>query len=242
MERTIYYEKQSGDLCRMHSINGYFGFQKIDKSQFLHYCNEYDNMINGLKTQSMDGFSEGRCIISYILEKTDYKYLFLIPLNSYNGIRCSINIKHYNTILNNIKCFFEFNSSHVWTNKKINGQWYKIDSISGVNKIDEPTIKNNGYLLVIGDKMLYYEINYLMNMIIKDDDQFEIYGINLYYSLKITNLIHYFETEKYNIQLNILNIIKNKLSSYIKDNRDNKETHNLKKSIIKDILYILKFS
>jgi len=242
MTSNIYYEKQCGDLCRMHSINGYFGFQKIDISQFLHYCKEYDNVIKGLKTQDMDGFAEGRCIISYILEKLDNKYLFLIPLYSYKTIRNNIDIERYNKLMKQLNCYFEFNKGHVWVNKKINGYWYKIDSISGVNKINKPTIKNNGYLLVISDKMLYNEINYLMNMIIKDDDQFEIYGINLYYSLKITNLNHYFEIEKYNIQLNILNIIKNKLSSYIKYNRANKETHNLKKSIINDILYILKFS
>ena len=66
---SIYYERQSGDLCRMHSLNAYFGYKRIDKDTFFKLCNEYDTIIKGLKSDSMDGFSEGRCIISYVLDK-----------------------------------------------------------------------------------------------------------------------------------------------------------------------------
>ena len=70
---NIYYEKQRGDLCRLHSINAYFGFECLKETDFFKLCDEYDNIIKGLKTNSMDGFSEGRCIISYILQKLDNK-------------------------------------------------------------------------------------------------------------------------------------------------------------------------
>ena len=82
MNSNIYCERQVGDLCRLHSINAYFGFKKLEQSAFFNYCIEYDEIIKGLKTEGMDGFSEGRCIISHILEKLDNKYIFLIPIIS----------------------------------------------------------------------------------------------------------------------------------------------------------------
>ena len=77
MNSNIYWERQSGDLCRLHSINAYFGFKKLDQIAFFNYCREYDEIIKGLKTEGMDGFSEGRCIISHILDTLDSKYVFL---------------------------------------------------------------------------------------------------------------------------------------------------------------------
>ena len=96
---SIYYEKQRGDLCRLHSLNAYFGFKKFDDSEFFKLCSEYDGEIKGLKTQVMDGFSEGRCIISYVLDKIDNKYVFLIPINSYKNARNSLNLDRYNLLI-----------------------------------------------------------------------------------------------------------------------------------------------
>ena len=50
MNSNIYCERQRGDLCRLHSINAYFGYKKIDAAEFLKYCSEYDEVIKGLKT------------------------------------------------------------------------------------------------------------------------------------------------------------------------------------------------
>jgi len=229
MISNIYYEKQSGDLCRMHSINGYFGFQKIDKSQFLHYCSEYDNIIKGLKTQDMDGFAEGRCIISYILEKLDNKYLFLIPLYSYKNIRNNIDIERYNKLIKQLNCYFEFNKGHVWVNKKINGYWYKIDSISGVHMINTPSINKNGYLLLLDRKLLYNEIHYLMQELSNNVKDFEIKAINLYYILKLVKM-NKTNDNNFNKKLEIMISIKDKLHDYLENNRLNKnvsliETH-----------------
>ena len=228
MNSNIYCERQHDDLCRLHSINGYFGFKKLDQSDFFNYCNEYDEIIKGVKTQGMDGFSEGRCIISYILEKLDNKYIFLIPINSYNGIRNHIDIDRYNKLIPTLWCYFEFNKGHVWVNKKIHGIWYKIDSISGVNIIDNPTIKNNGYLLVINGKQLYNEIFYTIKLI-HNNELNELYSTNLYYSLKSIKLNTIEFDSKYNlnelIQYNkkiiLLSNIKEKLLEIIENNRRN---------------------
>tara|TARA_B110000967_G_C18797331_1_gene516498 strand:- start:68 stop:808 length:741 start_codon:yes stop_codon:yes gene_type:complete len=228
MNSNIYWERQSGDLCRLHSINAYFGFKKLDQNSFFNYCSEYDELIKGLKTQGMDGFSEGRCIISYILDKLDSKYIFLIPINSYNGIRNHIDIDRYNKLIPKLLCYFEFNKGHVWINKKINGLWYKIDSISGVNRIDNPIIKNNGYLLVIDGKHLYNEIFYTIKLIHENQNN-EIYYTNLYYSLKSIKLntiafdskCNLNELIKYNKQISLLSNIKENLLEIVENNRRN---------------------
>ena len=228
MNSNIYWERQSGDLCRLHSINAYFGFKKLDQNSFFNYCSEYDELIKGLKTQGMDGFSEGRCIISYILDKLDSKYIFLIPINSYNGIRNHIDIDRYNKLIPKLLCYFEFNKGHVWINKKINGIWYKIDSISGVNIIDSPIIKNNGYLLVIDGKHLYNEIFYTIKLIHENQNN-EIYYTNLYYSLKSIKLntiafdskCNLNELIKYNKQISLLSNIKENLLEIVENNRRN---------------------
>jgi hypothetical protein len=222
MNSNIYWERQRGDLCRLHSINAYFGFKKIDESEFFKWCDKYDNIIKGLKTQGMDGFSEGRCIISYILEQMENTYVFLIPMNSYNGVRNDIDIDRYNKLIPKLWCYFEFNKGHVWLNKKHNGQWYKIDSISGVNRIDSPTIKNNGYLLVIDGKHLYNEINYYLELVKNINS--EVTFINLYYSLKLIKLNKIGNDNEYNKKIILLNKIYKQLVIFVKQNRENKNT------------------
>lgn len=66
----------------------------------------------------MDGFAEGQCIISYILEKLDNKYLFLIPLYSYKTIINNIDIELYNKLMKQLNCYFEFNKVMYWLIKK----------------------------------------------------------------------------------------------------------------------------
>ena len=236
MEHTIYVERQSGDLCRLHSINAYFGYKKIDEQEFFKYCSKYDEVIKGLKTVSMDGFSEGRCIISYILDNIDKQYVYLIPINSYNGARSHIDIERYNKLIKLVNGFFEFNKGHVWFNKKMNGNWYKIDSISGVIMINAPSIGKNGILLIIDDKHLYNEIFYYLNLIVKNDksdkndnnhSNIKVILINLYYALKNIKL-NITKDEKYNTCIDIFRNIKNLLNDYIKNDRINKSN---KKSI-----------
>ena len=241
MEQTIYCERQRGDLCRLHSINAYFGYKKIDAAEFLKYCSEYDEVIKGLKTIDMDGFSEGRCIISYILDRLDNKYIYLIPINSYTGSRNHIDIERYNKFIKLVNGFFEFNKGHVWFNKKINGTWYKIDSISGVNMINEPSIRKNGILLIIDDKHLYNELFYYLNLVDKrnksdrsdnNHSNIQVILINLYYALKNVKLNNT-NDEIYNNSIDIFRNIKKLLSDYIENDRLNKNNEKSIKPIFR---------
>ena len=238
MEPNIYWEKQSGDLCRMHSLNAYFGYNRLNKSTFIEYCSKYDTVIKGLQNETMDGFSEGRCIISYILDILESKYIFLIPINSYSNARKDIDIKRYNKLIYNLNGFFEFNKGHVWYNKNINGNWYKIDSISGVNRINNPTINNNGYLLIIEDKHLYNELYYYIQHIYNNESN-DLYYIYLYYILKHITLSKIENNSNYNSKIYLLNLIKNKLIEFINSNRKNQNTNKHKKTMLNSIKLFL---
>ena len=123
---NIYYERQRGNMCRLHAINGYFGNTILNDNQFFEYCDEYDKIIEGLYSRNMDGFAEGRSIVSYIIDKLDNKYVLLIPIDSYTNARKHIDLNRYLKIINLLGNYFEFNKDHVWVNKKIENRWYKI--------------------------------------------------------------------------------------------------------------------
>lgn len=191
---NIYCQKQIGDLCRMHSINNYFGKEVINQEVFKKYCNEYDSLIYGLKSIQMDGFAEGRSIVSYIIEKLDNKFLLLIPIKINSSIRNHLDLERYNKLMknNNFTNYFEFNKNHIWINRKINGQYYKIDSISGVNMIEPNKLGNNGYFLVFEDFLLYDEILHhfkilTANKLQKIEYDTEIIIYNLYFMLNKIN-------------------------------------------------------
>ena len=164
----LYYQQQiKADLCRLYSLNGYFGYNKLSEEDFYRYCDEYDALIEGLYSRNMDGFAEGRNITSYIIDKLENKFTLLIPINNYNNSREHIDIHYYKKLIHHTEfiSFFEFNKTHIWVNKTIGGKWYKIDSLSGVNIIDPIIDNNNGKLLVIENKILYIEIDNYINQI-----------------------------------------------------------------------------
>ena len=164
----IYYQQQvKADLCRLYSLNGYFGYNRLSDEDFYGYCDEYDALIEGLYSRNMDGFAEGRNITSYIIDKLENKFTLLIPINNYNNSRQHINIHYYKKLIHHkdLISFFEFNKTHIWVNRKIESKWYKIDSLSGINRIDPIIDNNNGKLLVIENKILYIEIENFINQI-----------------------------------------------------------------------------
>lgn len=220
MTLGIFCERQIGNMCRMHSINNFNGSKLLNETSFFDFCDKYDSLIKGLNSRNMDGFAEGRSIVSYIMDEIFNKFLLLIPINSYKTSREHLDIDHYNELLKKCTYFFEFNKNHIWINKKINNKYYKIDSIGGVNETNVKCLNNNGYFLVIDSNNLYEEVNYFICKISKMDfenENMEIYFYNLYYSLnKIDILVKENDESKFaekKIQLkNILKI----LDDYIK--------------------------
>ena len=83
--------------------------------------------------------------------------------------------------------YFEFNKNHIWYNKRNpeDKHWYKIDSLSGVNRIDPSLRGNNGFILIFrGTNRILNQMNYFRKLL-KNKDTFEkneIYWCNLYHS------------------------------------------------------------
>jgi hypothetical protein len=216
---NIYWERQRGDNCRIHSINSFFGKEVITEQKFYEFCDEYDEIIPGLKSRNMDGFAEGRCIISYILSKIGKAHTILIPANKYTGVRDHLDVTRYESMIKDLKItsYFEFNPNHVWLNKYIPEErsWFKIDSLSGFNRIDPRIINNkNGIILVInqkptlGNELIYYIKNLTGS---KTKDELILY--NLYHAI---NLFIYLDPKTNQKYLNLMKIF---LEDYVKEQR-----------------------
>jgi hypothetical protein len=235
-KKNIYWEKQRGNNCRIHSLNAYFGEGKISDTHFSELCEEYDSLIHGLKSINMDGFAECRSIISFIVDKYSDKYCQLVPINLrgiHNKNRKIWNYKRFIEYIGEkggINCYFEFNKDHVWCNKKIEGNWYKIDSLSGVHTINKLSdFGENGYFLVFEEEVLFYEIDYLINLVkekCKDSDfESEIAFNNLYHLLKRVKL-GYIQDTQFNERVSNIKTIYKILEEYVIENR--KERINIK--------------
>ena len=83
----IYYENQIGGLCRLHSLNAFFGYHKIDVKKFRNYSKELDNYIKNKFHENSDCLkfdtinSDHNMIITFILKKYGV-YSKYIPINS----------------------------------------------------------------------------------------------------------------------------------------------------------------
>ena len=250
----IYWERQKGDNCRIHSLNAMFGKHHISESEFKTLCEEYDSIIWGLNSIQMDGFAECRNIVSYVVDKYTKKYTQLIPINV-NGIHTK-NREYWNynrftpKLGNTIKAYFEFNKGHIWFNKWINNEWYKIDSLSGVNLCNPiKKFSNNGYLLVFEPEELFNEIEYLIGFV-KDNieteyainaiNDFEIVFYNLYHLFNKIKLDYSSSDSGYNSKISSLRLIYKLVVEFIAENRrktlDKTKINTLENQLIKSIL------
>lgn len=237
----IYFERQRGNMCRMHSLNAYFGKAVLDENTFYKFCDKYDNLIKGLESRRMDGFAESRNITSFIIELLVGKYCVYIPMKLSKNSHNYVNVDRYRKKLYNqeIKNYFEFNKNHIWLNKLVDGQYYKVDSLSGITRID-PSFNNinNGYIIVIDDLLdeIYYYIDIVQklrkngelsldnvsNQILKEKTfKQEVLFFNLFHSAKL-------------LQINNKNYINmmHRLFRYIKLMRTNSYTKELVNCIV----------
>lgn len=244
---NLYWERQVGDNCRIHSLNAMFGFNKISENLFKEYCKEYDSMICGLDSIEMDGFAECRSIINYIVDKINRKYTQLIPINLNNIHMENRLFWKYDRFIcklgDDINEYFEFNKQHVWFNKCINGLWYKIDSLSGVTQQSSlKRFSDHGYILVFEKKAVLNEIEYLISILkthineqnkkdncnnfrhknhnLIENHNIEISFYNLYYMLtKIKlNYTNKYDSD-YNSKITVLRLVLKNLHLFITENR-----------------------
>ena len=154
----IYYQRQSGGLCRMHSLNAYFGEDKISPQQFEEYQQEYDIYQKKFNFQSScKDFdivaSDQKNLVSFILKKHKV-YSRYYAMNSMFR-------KNINDILSILKgdFIFIYNEGHIWGIRKKDGKWYTVDSIGGVRPANITHLmgqKNVGFIVPVDIQKEFY--------------------------------------------------------------------------------------
>ncbi len=169
----VYWEKQSGGLCRKHSINAYFGKEKYNVNQFNELCNNYDIFMNNkgyknIKTKNFDAIESNQfTVISYSLF-LDNTYSVLIPFNNLNNFLKYHNNKTLEQYINSGDSVFVFNEGHIWLCKKDNNRWICIDSLNGIRKINiNQYNKNIGFIVPRNPKLTIEDLHFNINKIKK---------------------------------------------------------------------------
>jgi hypothetical protein len=168
----IYYQSQSGGLCRLHSINGYFEESRISQDQFAKYQKDYDRIYSKKFKHSASCVnfdlvgSDQTTLVSYILKQNGI-YSKYFALNEIYQKPKSIIL----TLLAGAY-FFIYNTTHIWGIRCKNNQWYSVDSIGGVRPIDLQQLintKNVGFIIPVNIKTEYYRNLKLIKNTLKID-------------------------------------------------------------------------
>jgi hypothetical protein len=143
----------------MHSINAFLGGPFIKESDFNSYITEYDkfmrdmyNIDSKISARDFDLVNSNQTnLVSYILKKKGY-YTRYYALNTLYGKKLDTSDLKGDFI-------FVFNSGHIWGYKKSGGQWYVVDSLSGVRLSDISslsTTRDIGVIMPVNGRDEYY--------------------------------------------------------------------------------------
>jgi len=143
MINTIYHEKQRGNYCRLHAINNIIGKQICSVQNFDKYCDEFDknNKFEKNTTRRHIFYNNGGNdnIFGYVLNKT------IKDSTSDHDIK--YNMEHYDfykkktikTLPNTIG-YLLYSQNHAFCIRKIDDQFYLIDSLRSKPTIVKPHI------------------------------------------------------------------------------------------------------
>lgn len=158
----MYWERQRGGLCRLHSLNAFFGYTKFTDTDFTEFASEFDKRQLWLfkQTCSSQNFdvvgSDQLNLVSFILSK------FGIATRYYS---IDEHLKHQPP---QIECdkFFAYDIGHIWIFKCESAQWYRIDSLSGISPVNLHSIMRQrgiGFIVPIID--IAHEYNNIISQI-----------------------------------------------------------------------------
>jgi len=161
VSQGIFYEPQRGGLCRLHALNGFFGKIKLSTERFTEYSKELDKYIKEkfheeshcLKFDSVS--SDHNILVSFILKHYGV-YSRYLHINSLYRKRGELQ-KHLKDLKGDF--FFIFNAGHIWGARKKDNQWYKVDSLSGVSRLNINSLENardTGFLFPVHPKVEFY--------------------------------------------------------------------------------------
>lgn len=126
----IFYEEQSGGLCRMHSLNAYFGFGKIHAGNFQKWIVTYDTYLK-------DRFNINTSSATFDLMNSDQTNLvsFILKKHKVHARYYALNTLYKKPLDAEVvksQFVFVYNAGHIWGIKLSNGKHYKVDSMGGV--------------------------------------------------------------------------------------------------------------
>jgi len=150
----IYYQRQVGGNCRLHSLNGYFGHEKITQTQWSEYQTEYDKILKSryntdTSCKQYDMISSaGQTIVSWILMIHGIHTRYFPP-----QFRPTHTPRATPDVLPD--WLFLFNSNHIWGIRyyEPHKEWFKVDSLSGISSFDIRTLETSkdGIIVPITD-------------------------------------------------------------------------------------------
>lgn len=126
----IFWERQLGGLCRMHSLNAYFGKSLITPQIFNKYIAIYNEFLSKrfnvkINCKEFDLVNSDQTnLVSYIMKRHGVHLRYYALNTLFN--------KPIDDEIHNAKFFFMYNFGHIWFIKKHNNTHYKVDSLSGV--------------------------------------------------------------------------------------------------------------
>ena len=193
----VYWEKQRGGLCRLHSINAFYGKPELDENKFKEYCKEYDTdySYKGIKCNCLEFDqipSSQETIISWILEKHSGIKTLYIPYNKidYYLKKYDLNIE---ILVGDSDFFFIFNESHIWgIIKTQDGSWHKVDSIQGVSPYNLNFLRNTdkiGLVIPRTGHAIKQDLNRIQLSVFKYLYKFELDTLSLLEKLANENKI-----------------------------------------------------
>ena len=171
--KNIYWERQKGGLCRKHSLNAYFGYNRISTQRFMDYCKEYSKYITKKYDVEVDVsandvvMSNDIGIMSYIVKKEHGVHCIHFPMNNITStVNCyGINFHKW---LNGCDFMFSYNHDHIWGIKKYNGDWFRVDSMGGVSRQNVNNLcteKNIGLIFPRGKETATDDYNMILSSI-----------------------------------------------------------------------------
>lgn len=151
----IFYEQQSGGLCRMHSLNAFFGYSKISPRDFQEYISQYDKYLKKRFniTVSSSAFdlinSDQTNLVAWILKqhKVHVRYY---ALNTLHG-------KQLDPKIEKAPFVFVYNAGHIWGIRLHNGKHYKVDSMGGVQSYHISNLRGQRDIGIMVPVPLKYE-------------------------------------------------------------------------------------
>ena len=153
----IFYETQSGGLCRMHSLNAFFGHSKITAGDFQKWIAVYDTYLK-------KRFNISTSSATFDLTNSDQTNLvsFILKRHKVHARYYALNTVHGKTLdpeVEKAAFVFVYNAGHIWGIRKLNGKHHKVDSMGGVQPFNIQGLRSMRDIGILVPVPLKYEWN-----------------------------------------------------------------------------------